>query len=433
MRFNTFVLSALLTASSLVVGQQATAKTLQEELSTEVNAVPQLAQAAPGTVEGRRVYGSDEMPEMRICAQLVSNLHLISCIDSTQPPTASAFPFRMRLAPGDYYMFSYEERYEEFFYHAPSMYAGIDSHPIVVRVRSGQTTTGVRLSNPSTCSIYPQYCIRPPARSANNSPTIRQQAQAKFAQAQTALNNGDYIAAAEAFGESIALMNQDPNGQSILSNIWNSTPIVGDIKGLFEAVLGEDILTGQQIETWERVLGGLPLDRQVSAIWNSVKTRLRGTSDVPIVRSPETGSGGGGSQNGSGSSGGGSGGNNNGDIPEAPRRPSPPANHAYNPSFPLEGAQLGHIFRNSPGHFPVDSPQNRRMILDTVADPDNFVGSLPTRRGDKYIYARTNPDGTQTWGEVLDGRVQNAGINPATQNRRWNQDTGRFESFEGEN
>ena len=166
MRFNTLVLSALLTAGSLIIGQQlAAGKTSTEELSTGLHAAPQqIAQAALGAVEGRRVYASDEMPEMRICAQLVSNLYLISCIDSTQSPTASAFPFRMSLAPGDYYMFSYEEKYEEFFYHAPSMYATIDSHPIVVRVRSGQTTAGVRLSNPSTCFTYPQYCITPPVR-----------------------------------------------------------------------------------------------------------------------------------------------------------------------------------------------------------------------------------------------------------------------------
>lgn len=44
-----------------------------------------------------------------------------------------------------------------------------------------------------------------------------------------------------------------------LSMILNFVPIVGDVKGVVEAISGRDLLTGEQLEPWERVAGLFPL------------------------------------------------------------------------------------------------------------------------------------------------------------------------------
>ncbi|EDX82922.1 hypothetical protein S7335_519 [Synechococcus sp. PCC 7335] len=166
MRFYTSVLSALLAASGLISSQSlATASGLREESADATSYTPQLiAQVEPGIVEGRRVFGSEVIDAMRVCAQLVSNLHLMTCIDQPAIWDGSIASFRMSLAPGDYYFFSYlEEDDGYFFYYAPSMFGSANSRPIVVKVRSGQTTSGIIVSNGSTCSNYPQFCIAPPS------------------------------------------------------------------------------------------------------------------------------------------------------------------------------------------------------------------------------------------------------------------------------
>lgn len=44
-----------------------------------------------------------------------------------------------------------------------------------------------------------------------------------------------------------------------LSLILDFVPVVGDVKGVVEAVTGRDALTGEELEPWERALGLIPL------------------------------------------------------------------------------------------------------------------------------------------------------------------------------
>jgi hypothetical protein len=44
-----------------------------------------------------------------------------------------------------------------------------------------------------------------------------------------------------------------------LSLVLDFVPVVGDVKGIAEAVTGRDLLTGQELEPWERALGLIPL------------------------------------------------------------------------------------------------------------------------------------------------------------------------------
>jgi hypothetical protein len=44
-----------------------------------------------------------------------------------------------------------------------------------------------------------------------------------------------------------------------LSLALDFVPIVGDVKGVVESVTGEDLLTGEELEPWERALGLIPL------------------------------------------------------------------------------------------------------------------------------------------------------------------------------
>jgi filamentous hemagglutinin len=68
---------------------------------------------------------------------------------------------------------------------------------------------------------------------------------------------------------------------------------------------------------------------------------------------------------------------------------------------------VGHIFRNAPGHM-EDTPENRRLLLDLIADEDAFVGA--DRYGTRW-YARTLPDGRQLWAQRRGSRLRNGGVN----------------------
>jgi hypothetical protein len=58
----------------------------------------------------------------------------------------------------------------------------------------------------------------------------------------------------------------------------------------------------------------------------------------------------------------------------------------------IDERRLRHIFRNADGHFPEDTPANRRLILRVARNPANRLGE------DRFgvIWAeQTLPDGSQ--------------------------------------
>ncbi len=78
-----------------------------------------------------------------------------------------------------------------------------------------------------------------------------------------------------------------------------------------------------------------------------------------------------------------------------------------------------HIFRNNIGHLPDDTPDNRKLFIETVMEPSNYLGT------DKYgtqWYTKTLPTGEQIWVQVRKGEIRNAGINPTS--KTWHPDTG---------
>jgi hypothetical protein len=93
-------------------------------------------------------------------------------------------------------------------------------------------------------------------------------------------------------------------------------------------------------------------------------------------------------------------------TPTAPRS----VDEAHN--FPNDPSQLGHIFRDAPGHFSEDTPENRAAIQSTI----NPASYSPTDQFGNAIYGQTNSNGTQTWAQVRGGTIQNAGTNPTPQN-----------------
>lgn len=86
--------------------------------------------------------------------------------------------------------------------------------------------------------------------------------------------------------------------------------------------------------------------------------------------------------------------------------------------LPSGSAQLSHMFRDDVGHLP-DTPRNRQLIMELVNDESCRLG---TDKWGKTWYAKTNPDGTQLWASVLDGKVQNCGQNDSP--RSWDDETG---------
>jgi hypothetical protein len=82
----------------------------------------------------------------------------------------------------------------------------------------------------------------------------------------------------------------------------------------------------------------------------------------------------------------------------------PPTNNVVLPNNP---SQLSHIFRAEDGHL-SDTPENRQSLLDIVNSPENLLGT--DTFGNRW-YAKALPDGTQLWGTVRNGVVQNGGLN----------------------
>lgn len=78
-----------------------------------------------------------------------------------------------------------------------------------------------------------------------------------------------------------------------------------------------------------------------------------------------------------------------------------------------------HIFRPVEGHFAHDTSTNRQLLIDTVLNPDNYIGR--DKWGNDW-YAKTGYNYTQIWVQIRKGKIINGGLNLTP--RPWNSSTG---------
>jgi hypothetical protein len=78
-----------------------------------------------------------------------------------------------------------------------------------------------------------------------------------------------------------------------------------------------------------------------------------------------------------------------------------------------------HIFRFVEGHFEDDTPANRQLLIDTVLNINNYLG---TDKWGNDWYAQTCLDYTQIWVQIRKGEIINGGLNLIP--RPWNSITG---------
>lgn len=75
--------------------------------------------------------------------------------------------------------------------------------------------------------------------------------------------------------------------------------------------------------------------------------------------------------------------------------------------FPTGESELRHIFRKDEGHV-VDTPENRRLLLDVAND---VSARLESDQYGNIWAARTLPDGQQAWVRIRADTILNGGIN----------------------
>ena len=84
-----------------------------------------------------------------------------------------------------------------------------------------------------------------------------------------------------------------------------------------------------------------------------------------------------------------------------------------------------HIFKNEPGHFPKDTPENRKLLLELVSNEKNFLGKSGSGSG---WYGKVLSNGKQLWAEVRNGLIRNGGLNDIP--KKFNPQTGLCRPFQ---
>jgi RHS repeat-associated protein len=87
-------------------------------------------------------------------------------------------------------------------------------------------------------------------------------------------------------------------------------------------------------------------------------------------------------------------------------------------SLPADDSQLSHIFRDAVGHL-TNTSENQQTLLDLTNNAGNLLG---TDQFGNHWFAQVLPDGTQVWGSVRNGIIQNGGLNSTP--RTFNPNTG---------
>ncbi|UNK20187.1 hypothetical protein MNQ98_09320 [Paenibacillus sp. N3/727] len=79
-----------------------------------------------------------------------------------------------------------------------------------------------------------------------------------------------------------------------------------------------------------------------------------------------------------------------------------------NNDIEIDEKRVGHIFRDSDGHFTEDTAENREELLNT-ANEDNYLGE--DQYGNDW-YAKNRDDGSQIWVQARNNKIINGGLNP---------------------
>ncbi len=87
----------------------------------------------------------------------------------------------------------------------------------------------------------------------------------------------------------------------------------------------------------------------------------------------------------------------------------------------FDWARAGHIFRDAPGHVSPATAASReryaRLFEQVASNPANRLSDAPLPQASAaagvQAYAQIQRNGKQVWVYIRDGRILNAGVNPA--------------------
>jgi hypothetical protein len=74
----------------------------------------------------------------------------------------------------------------------------------------------------------------------------------------------------------------------------------------------------------------------------------------------------------------------------------------------IDEKRVKHIFRDSEGHFPIDTLENRRLLLETAINPNNYLGA--DVHGNHW-FAQVMENGIQIWVQVRNSKICYGGFN----------------------